>query len=93
MKNDFVKYLFSVNDFWTLYNIGEVNKNNSSEKRGVSWLHILNTLDVKYNETHNEIYYDYKKEYIGYLRKTSIIIILLFIFFCIIIFINNLESI
>jgi hypothetical protein len=86
VKNDFLKYLFSINDFITLYNIGEINKNNFIEKRGVSWIQILNSLDEGYNKSHDEKYYDYKKKYIERIKKSSILTILFLVLFCFSIF-------
>ena len=81
-RERFVSFLENINDFSTLYEIGEYNKLRLKERRRV--LNTLSILTMKYNETGIKEYKDYHNAAI---KSTKIILLsffTVFFSFCII---------
>jgi hypothetical protein len=58
LKNEYLKELYKIKDYETLYKIGEMNYLGKKEKRRVPLLILSDWLEKKYCQTNNEIYDD-----------------------------------
>jgi hypothetical protein len=58
IKLKYLEKLYKINDFETLYKIGEINSFGQKEKRRVPLFILSDWLEDKYHQTNNEIYND-----------------------------------